>query len=94
MRVTPDELAKHNKKEDCWTVFNGKVYNVTAYLRFHPGGEGQMMRTAGRDGTKLFSKFPDTVITHTCLSASANERRSILANSVDSCMGKCGLHAR
>jgi cytochrome b involved in lipid metabolism len=34
---------------------NGKVYNVTAYLPFHPGGEKEMMRGVGRDGTKLFS---------------------------------------
>lgn len=36
-------------------AINGKVYNVTAYLPFHPGGEKEMMRGVGRDGTKLFS---------------------------------------
>jgi len=33
------------------------VYNVTAYLPFHPGGEKELMRGVGRDGTKLFSIF-------------------------------------
>jgi len=37
-------------------AINGKVYNVTAYLPFHPGGEKEMMRGVGRDGTALFSK--------------------------------------
>jgi len=34
------------------------VYNVTAYLPFHPGGEKELMRGVGRDGTKLFSMTP------------------------------------
>lgn len=27
---------------------------MTPYLPFHPGGEKELMRVAGRDGTKLF----------------------------------------
>ncbi|KAI8636248.1 cytochrome b5-like heme/steroid binding domain-containing protein [Parasitella parasitica] len=42
------------KKEAAWTVIHGKVYNLTAYLKFHPGGEKELLRCAGRDGTKLF----------------------------------------
>ena len=30
------------------------MYNITAYMDFHPGGRGELMRCAGRDGTKLF----------------------------------------
>ncbi|KDQ53167.1 hypothetical protein JAAARDRAFT_39535 [Jaapia argillacea MUCL 33604] len=55
MRIPLSELKKHNKKEDAWTAISGKVYNITAYLRFHPGGEKELMRVAGRDGTKLFA---------------------------------------
>lgn len=58
MRITPSMLKKHNKPEDAWSAFNGKVYNLTPYLRFHPGGEEELMRCAGRDGTRLFSEFP------------------------------------
>jgi cytochrome b involved in lipid metabolism len=32
------------------------VYNITPYLKFHPGGVDELMRVAGRDGTKLFSE--------------------------------------
>lgn len=42
---------------DAWTALDGIVYNITPYLRFHPGGAKEMLRTAGRDGTKLFSTF-------------------------------------
>ncbi|KAG2031497.1 cytochrome b5 [Suillus americanus] len=55
MRIPPSVLKLHNKKEDAWTAINGKVYNITPYLSYHPGGEKELMRVAGRDGTKLFS---------------------------------------
>ncbi|KAJ3744954.1 cytochrome b5 [Lentinula detonsa] len=55
MRIPPSVLKKHNTREDAWSVFNGKVYNITAYLPFHPGGEKELMRVAGRDGSKLFA---------------------------------------
>ena len=77
MRVTMAELAKvrclqpllttyaqHKSKEDAWSAFNGKVYNITPYLPFHPGGEDELMRVAGRDGTKLFSESCDMYSSH------------------------------
>ncbi|WFD38158.1 cytochrome-b5 reductase [Malassezia japonica] len=54
LRITPTELKRHNKREDAWTALQGKVYNITPYMRFHPGGEDTLMRVAGRDGTRLF----------------------------------------
>lgn len=56
IRVTKEELAKHKSRDDAWSAFNGAVYNITPYIRFHPGGEDELMRVAGRDGTRLFSK--------------------------------------
>ncbi|WVW84965.1 hypothetical protein I302_107001 [Kwoniella bestiolae CBS 10118] len=53
-RVTMAELKEHNTPDDAWSAFNGMVYNITPYLPFHPGGEDELMRVAGRDGTKLF----------------------------------------
>jgi len=55
MRIPPSVLKKHNKSDDAWASFNGKVYNITPYLKYHPGGEKELMRVAGRDGTKLFA---------------------------------------
>ena len=37
LQVTSKELAKHNLRNDCWMALNGIVYNVTAYMDFHPG---------------------------------------------------------
>ncbi|KAL5525579.1 hypothetical protein ACEPAG_6915 [Sanghuangporus baumii] len=55
LRVTPSMLKAHNKKDDAWSAFFGKVYNITPYLPYHPGGEKELMRVAGRDGTQLFA---------------------------------------
>lgn len=56
IRVTPTQLKLQNgrKGRDAWTVFQGKVYNITAYLPFHPGGVGELMRGAGKSADKLF----------------------------------------
>ncbi|KAG2352480.1 cytochrome b5-like heme/steroid binding domain-containing protein [Suillus spraguei] len=48
-------LRLHNKNEDAWTAINEKVYNITPHLSYYLGGEKELMRVAGRDGTKLFS---------------------------------------
>ncbi|GJJ74581.1 hypothetical protein EMPS_06939 [Entomortierella parvispora] len=54
-RYTLAEVKTHNRYDDAWTVLNGKVYNITPYLPFHQGGEKELMRCAGRDGTRLFN---------------------------------------
>lgn len=48
--ITYAELASHNTRVDCWHAYSGKVYNVTPFLKYHPGGVGEMMRAAGKDG--------------------------------------------
>ncbi|RPD60165.1 cytochrome b5 [Lentinus tigrinus ALCF2SS1-6] len=55
LRVTPSMLKEHRTRDDAWSSFSGKVYNITPYLPYHPGGEKELMRVAGRDGTKLFA---------------------------------------
>ncbi|XP_070556069.1 cytochrome b5 reductase 4-like [Ptychodera flava] len=56
LQVTKQELAKHNKPDDAWISLNGKVYNITPYMEFHPGGMDELMRGAGIDGTDLFNE--------------------------------------
>lgn len=58
IRVSPSLLKYHNgrKGKDAWGVWQGRVYNLTPYMRFHPGGIDELMKAAGRekDGERLF----------------------------------------
>jgi cytochrome b involved in lipid metabolism len=56
LRITPAQLKMQNgrKERDAWTVYQGKVYNITPYVPFHPGGAGEILRGAGKDSVKLF----------------------------------------
>ncbi|KAM3614041.1 uncharacterized protein V6R79_009001 [Siganus canaliculatus] len=56
IEVTQEELQKHNKRDNCWTCIRGMVYNVTPYMDYHPGGEEELMKAAGIDGTDLFDQ--------------------------------------
>lgn len=40
---TIDEVALHNKNDDCWTVIDGDVYDVSHFVRQHPGGNSSIM---------------------------------------------------
>ncbi|OTB17208.1 hypothetical protein K445DRAFT_315845 [Daldinia sp. EC12] len=71
LRVTPSMLRRQTgrKGKDAWTVLGGRVYNITPYLPFHPGGEPELLRAAGRDGSKLFGEIHPWVNYETMLSS-------------------------
>ena len=56
-KVKLSELQQHNTKEDAWMALNGQVFNITAYIRFHPGGVDEIMRGVGDDATELFQEY-------------------------------------
>ncbi len=56
-RITMSEIRTHNLENDCWTIHNGKVYDITEYLPYHPGGVKKLMLGAGADCTELFNKY-------------------------------------
>ncbi|PKS09910.1 hypothetical protein jhhlp_004533 [Lomentospora prolificans] len=58
LRVSPAMLKRQTgrKGKDAWTVLGGRVYNITPYAPYHPGGVPELMRCAGRDGSKLFGE--------------------------------------
>ncbi|XP_044759079.1 cytochrome b5 reductase 4 isoform X2 [Coccinella septempunctata] len=67
LEVTLEELAKHNKITDGWLAINGRVYNVTSYFPFHPGGVDELKRGLGIDATKLFFEVHNWVNCHSLL---------------------------
>ena len=54
-QITADEVALHNQASDCWTIINGLVYDITAYVPRHPGGS-VITEACGTDGTNLFEQ--------------------------------------
>ncbi|XP_062276492.1 fatty acid 2-hydroxylase-like [Scomber scombrus] len=46
---TEREVARHCTKESCWVLLGTRVYDVTAFLRMHPGGEALILRKSGKD---------------------------------------------
>ncbi|KAL2175446.1 cytochrome b5-like protein [Thermothelomyces heterothallicus CBS 202.75] len=44
-------IAKHTTPDSCWVVLHGNVYDVTDFLREHPGGSRIILQLAGRDAT-------------------------------------------
>lgn len=46
---TEREVARHCTKESCWVLMGTRVYDVTAFLRMHPGGEALIRSRSGKD---------------------------------------------
>lgn len=54
---TMAEVRRHNTRDDAWMVLRGRVFNVTRYLRYHPGSVEEIMRAAGDDATVLYDEI-------------------------------------
>lgn len=66
--ITLDEVQQHSTADDAWLVLDGRVYNITMFLRYHPGGQDILIkRAAGRDATALFNKYHPNVKAHNML---------------------------
>ena len=49
-----DQVKTHNKETDCWIVINNQVFDVTKFLKEHPGGGDTILDFAGKDATAAF----------------------------------------
>ena len=52
--VSMQEVEKHNKNIDCYTVLDWKVYDVSSFFWKHPGWDDNLSKTCGIDATELF----------------------------------------
>lgn len=47
---TRADVALHNTESDCWTLVDGKVYDLSSWLPQHPGGGSLLLGMCGGDG--------------------------------------------
>lgn len=50
---TAEEVALHSRRDDCWLILDGGVYDVSSYVEQHFGGDA-ILRNAGRDSSVGF----------------------------------------
>lgn len=53
-QYTAAEVATHNSVSSCWSIIDGNVYDLTAWIPQHPGGEQAILSLCGVDGTTAF----------------------------------------
>lgn len=52
---TMAEVALHKDATSCYTVIEGKVYDLTMWVNMHPGGKAPILSLCGTDGTARFT---------------------------------------
>ncbi len=55
------EVASHCHVDSCWMVVLDKVYDLTDFIEYHPGGYEIMLEYAGTDATNAFIEKPHTI---------------------------------
>ncbi|KAL5044082.1 hypothetical protein BDW71DRAFT_186719 [Aspergillus fruticulosus] len=90
IKVTPSMLKSQNgrKGTDAWTSYQGKVYNISPYLPFHPGGKGELLRGAGKDSGKLFLEIHpwvnwDAILGECLVGILVSENEAVEENRLD-----------
>jgi cytochrome b involved in lipid metabolism len=62
------EVQKANTPENCYSTINGKIYDLTAWINKHPGGDKNILKICGKDGSSAFNgqhggqSQPETVL--------------------------------
>ena len=51
---TLDQVKEHKAENDCWTIYDGRVYDITEYAKVHPGGR-KIFLGKGKDCTAIYN---------------------------------------
>ena len=49
------EVSERDSAAECWVAIDGGVYELTQWIRSHPGGSGAILNLCGKDGTTSFT---------------------------------------
>ncbi|WFD34948.1 L-lactate dehydrogenase (cytochrome) [Malassezia cuniculi] len=66
MKISYQEVSKHNTREDCYVILYNKVYDMSEFIPHHPGGPQIIVKYAGKDATAVFDPVhaPGTIEKH------------------------------
>lgn len=51
---TMAQVQTHNSASTCWSVIDGNVYDLTAWIGRHPGGKEAIVSMCGKDASAAF----------------------------------------
>ena len=51
-----EEVSRHNTPQDAWVTYNDKVYDITKFIRKHPGGN-LILNSLGKDLNIILKQF-------------------------------------
>ena len=54
-KYTITQVKKHTTSSNCWTTVNGNVYNLTGWIKQHPGGASRIIGMCGKDATRAYN---------------------------------------
>ncbi len=54
-QLADEDVSTHNTATDCWLIIDNKVFDVTNYLRLHPGGKAIVVPYCGGEATAAFA---------------------------------------
>jgi cytochrome b involved in lipid metabolism len=78
-KLSRHEVSRHNGVNDAWMILNGKVFDLTMFLQFHPGGIETLRPYLGKDGTAVFGTaymFDSLCRRYSCLGKLRSPSRS------------------
>ena len=55
MTYKMSDIAMHKDSSSCWTAISGEVFDLTTWIKQHPGGDKAILSVCGIDGTKAFT---------------------------------------
>ena len=54
IKYTMELVRQNNSERSCWSVISGNVYDLTSWIKSHPGKSGPIKSLCGIDGTSSY----------------------------------------
>ena len=90
VKISLAEVAKHCTESDCWLVIHGLVYDVTDFLRRHPGGAGMLLKYRGTVADEGFDQNHELSVLTNNLASEVELKGAVIETSSTPTSGLTG----